>query len=52
MLSPVRFSEERNLSKDKEMDLARGKTMLQQSHVLHVIEVLTDVARMLLAIVE
>ena len=24
LLSPVRFSEERNLSKDKEMDLANG----------------------------
>ena len=60
LLSPVRFSEERNLYKDKEMDLASGNrtistftsSMLQQSQVSHVVEVVTDVARMLLAIVE
>ena len=60
LLTPVRFSEERYLSKDKEMDLASGKeiissftsSMLQQPQVSHVVEVLTDVARMLLAIVE
>ena len=60
LLSLVRFSEERNLSKGTEMDLASGNeiissftsSMLQQSQVSHVVEVLTDVARMLLAIVE
>ena len=60
LFTPVRFSEERCLSKDKEMDLASGKgiissfttSMLQQPQVSHVVEVLTDVARMLLAIVE
>ena len=56
LLTPVRFSEERYLSKDKEMDLASGKgimssftsSMLQQ----HVVEILIDVTRMLLVIVE
>ena len=60
LLTPVRFSEERYLSRDKEMNLASGKgiissftsSMLQQPQVSHVVEVLTDVARMLLAIVE
>ena len=61
LFSLVRFSEERNLSKDKEMDLTSGNgiitsftsSMLQQPQVLsHVVQVLTDVARMLLAIVE
>ena len=60
LLTPVTFSEERYLSKDKEMDLACGKgiissftsSMLQQSQVSPVVEVLTDVARILLAIVE
>ena len=60
LLSFVRFSEERNLSKGTKMDLASGNeiissftsSMLQQSQVSHVVEVLTDVARMLLAIVE
>ena len=60
LLTQVRFSEERYLSRDKEMDLASGKgiissftsSMLQQPQVSHVVEVLTDVARMLLAIVE
>ena len=55
-----RLSQEKNLSKDKEMDLASGNeiissftcSMLQQPHVSHIAEVLTDVARMLLAIVE
>ena len=48
------------MSKDKEMDLASGKgiissftsSMLQQPQVSHVVEVLTDAARMLLPIVE
>ena len=60
LLTPVRFSEERNLSKDKEMDFISGKgqvtsftsSMLQQLQVSHVVEILTDVARMLLIIVE
>ena len=60
LLTPVRISEERYLSKDKEMDWACGKgiilsftsSMLQQPQVSHVVEVLTDVARMLLSIVE
>ena len=60
LLIPVRFSEERYLTRDKEMDLACGKgiissftsSMLQQSQVSPVVEVLTDVARILLAIVE
>ena len=60
LLSPVRYLEEINLSKGKEMDLACGNgiistfssSMLQQPQVLHVVEVLTDVARMLLNIVE
>ena len=60
LLSPVRFLEERNLSKDKEMDLASGKeiissftcSILQQSQVSHVAVVLTDVARMLLPTME
>ena len=54
-LSLVRFSEETNLSKDKEMDLASGNgiissftsSILQKPQVSHVVEVLTDVARML-----
>ena len=60
LLTPVRFSEERILSKDKEMDFISGKgqvtsftsSMLQQLQVSHVVEILTDVARMLLIIVE
>ena len=60
LLPLVRFSEERNLSKDKEIDLASGNgiissftsSLLQQPQVPHVAKVLTDVARMLLAIVE
>ena len=60
LLSPVRFSEERNLYKNKEMDLASGNgiistftsSMLQQPQASHVVEVLTDVAGMLLATVE
>ena len=59
-LSPVRFSEERDLSQDKEMDLASGNgiiatftsSMLQQLQVSHVVEFSTDVTRMLLAIME
>ena len=59
-LSAVIFSEERNLSKDEILDLADGNrvissfisSMSQQPQVSHVAEVLTDVARMLLAIVE
>ena len=60
LLNPVRFSEERYLSTDKEMDLASAKgiissftsSILQQPQVSHVVEVLKDVARVLLAIVE
>ena len=60
LLTPVNFSEERNLSKGKEMDLVSGKgiitsftsSMLQQPQVSHVVEILTDAARMLLVIVE
>ena len=60
MLTPVRFSEERYLSRDKEMDWASGKgiissftsSILHQPHVSHVAEVLIHVAKMLLAIAE
>ena len=60
LLSPVTFWEERNLCKDKEMDLTSGNgttwtftsSMLQQPQVSHVVEVLTHLARMLLAGVE
>ena len=59
LLSPVRFSEERNLSKDKNVDLASGNGIISaftssmlQLQVSHVVEVLTNVARMLQAIVE
>ena len=60
LLTPVRFSEERYLSKYKEMDLASGKriissftsSMLQQPLVSHVVELPTHMARMLPAIVE
>ena len=59
MLSPVTLSEERNLSKDNEMDFASGNgiissftsPMLQQPHV-PLVEVRTDVARILLPIAE
>ena len=59
-MSLVRLSKERNLSKDNEMDLASGNgiissftsSMLQQPHVPLVVEVGTEIARMLLAIVE
>ena len=60
LLTPVNFSEERNLSKGNEMDLVSGKgiitsvtsSMLQQPQLWHVVEILTDAARMLLVIVE
>ena len=60
LLSSVIFSEEINLSKDEEMDLSSSNgiissfisSMLQQPQVSHVGEVLTNVAKMLLAIVE
>ena len=61
LLSPVRYSEKRNQSKDKEMDLAswmRTKStftsLMFNNHMRHmyVAEVLTDLARILLAIVE
>ena len=59
-MSLARLSKERNLSKDNEMDLASGNgtvssftsSMLQQPHVPLVVEVGTEMARMLLAIVE
>ena len=59
-MSLARLSKERNLSKDNEMDLASGNgtissftsSMLQQPHVPLAVKVQTDVARMLLAIVE
>ena len=59
-MSLARLSKERNLSKDNEMDLASGNgtissftsSMLQQLHVPLVVEVGTEMARMLLAIVE
>ena len=59
-MSPVRLSKERNLSKDNEMDLTSGNgiissftsSMLQQPHVPLVVEVQTEMARMLLPIVE
>ena len=49
LLSPVRLSEKRNLFKDKEMDLDSGigtisiftPSVLQQSHVSHIAEVIT-----------
>ena len=48
LLTPVRFSEETYLSKEKDMDLASGKgiissftsSMLEQPQVLHVVKVL------------
>ena len=60
LMSPVRLSKERNLSKDNEMDLASGNgiissftsSVLQQPHVPLVVEVQTEMARMLLPIVE
>ena len=52
--------QKKEISKDMEMDLTTGNgiissftsSMLQQPHVVQVVEVLTGVARMLLAIVE
>ena len=59
-MSPVTLSEERNLFKDNEMNSASANgiissftsSLLQQPHVPLVVEVSTDVARMLLAIME
>ena len=52
--------QKKEMSKDMEMDLTTGNgiissftsSMLQQPHVVQVVEVLTGVARMLLAILE
>ena len=58
LLSPVRHSEKKNMFKHKDLVSANGiissvtSSMLQQSHAPHIVEVLTDVSKILLAIVE